>query len=225
MPVAFGTAHDCLFEFGRPEAGDSVLVQAGASGVGIAAIQLAKRIGARVLATASSDSKLERLREFGLDDGINYAERSVVAEVLSLTEGRGWTWWSSPSGGRDLLRQLGVPRHTGGDASRWAMPEEEDRPWSTCRSLRAEEPDAVAAISWERSCCSRPDTYGCDRVDSRRRRRGAAPRGDRPHAFRSPKPSRPTGTSRAGRPSAGWSWSLDKPSRNYLTRQTSRPRP
>ena len=72
VPVAFGTADDCLFEFGHLQPGETVLVQAGASGVGLAAIQLAKRAGATVLATASSDEKLERLREYGLDHGINY---------------------------------------------------------------------------------------------------------------------------------------------------------
>ena len=61
VPVPFGTADDCLFEFGRLEPGETALIHAGASGVGIAAIQLAKRAGAQVLATASSDSRLERL--------------------------------------------------------------------------------------------------------------------------------------------------------------------
>ena len=56
MPVPFGTAHDCLFEFGHLQKGEIVLVQAGACGVGVAAIQLAKRAGAagaghRLLAT------------------------------------------------------------------------------------------------------------------------------------------------------------------------------
>ena len=55
VPVPFGTADDCLFEFGRLQAGETALIHAGASGVGIAAIQMAKRAGARVLATASSD--------------------------------------------------------------------------------------------------------------------------------------------------------------------------
>ena len=71
VPIAFGTADDCLFEFGRLQPGETVLVQAGAGGVGIAAIQLAKRNGATVLATASSDDKLERLAPLGLDHGIN----------------------------------------------------------------------------------------------------------------------------------------------------------
>ncbi len=89
VPVPFGTASDCLFEFGRLQGGETALIHAGASGVGIAAIQLAKRAGARVLATASSDDKLERLAAFGLDDGINYATSDFVTEVRRLTDGRG----------------------------------------------------------------------------------------------------------------------------------------
>jgi len=89
VPIAFGTADDCLFEFGRLVPGETVLVQAGASGVGIAAIQLAKRAGATVLATASSDEKLERLRRFGLDEGINYRTGDFVQIARDLTAGRG----------------------------------------------------------------------------------------------------------------------------------------
>lgn len=89
VPVPFGTADDCLFEFGRLNPGETVLVQAGASGVGIAAIQLAKRAGARVLATASRDEKLNRLFALGLDDGINYVTSDFVEEVRRLTDGRG----------------------------------------------------------------------------------------------------------------------------------------
>ncbi len=89
IPVAFGTAHDCLFEFGRLKKGETVLVQAGASGVGTAAIQLAKRAGARVLATASSDERLEKLKPLGLDDGINYTSKNVVQEVMRLTDKKG----------------------------------------------------------------------------------------------------------------------------------------
>jgi NADPH2:quinone reductase len=89
IPVAFGTADDCLFEFGRLKAGETVLVQAGASGVGLAAIQLAKRAGATVLATASSDERLERLRPYGLDHGINYRTSDVVQSVMRLTDNKG----------------------------------------------------------------------------------------------------------------------------------------
>jgi len=89
VPIPFGTADDCLFEFGRLQAGEIVLVQAGAGGVGLAAIQLAKRAGATVLATASSQEKLERLREFGLDHGINYREVDFADAARELTDGRG----------------------------------------------------------------------------------------------------------------------------------------
>src|SRR5204863_211907 len=76
IPIEFGTADDCLFEFGRLRAGESVLVQAGAGGVGLAAIQLAKAAGAStVFATASSAARLDRLGEFGMDHGIDYTEQ------------------------------------------------------------------------------------------------------------------------------------------------------
>ncbi|HYZ91901.1 MAG TPA: zinc-binding alcohol dehydrogenase family protein [Actinomycetota bacterium] len=90
IPVAYGTAHACLFTFGHLTDGESVLIQGGAGGVGIAAIQMAKRAGATTLATASSDEKLERLKtEFGLDHGVNYAQVELVEEVRRLTNGRG----------------------------------------------------------------------------------------------------------------------------------------
>ncbi|HEV2309564.1 MAG TPA: zinc-binding dehydrogenase, partial [Acidimicrobiia bacterium] len=89
VPVPFGTADDCLFEFGRLTAGETVLIQAGASGVGVAAIQLAKRAGATVLATASSDERLARLTDLGLDHGINYRTDDFVARARELTGGRG----------------------------------------------------------------------------------------------------------------------------------------
>jgi NADPH2:quinone reductase len=87
IPVPFGTAHDCLFEFGRMKKGEIVLVQAGASGVGVAAIQLAARAGAAmVIATASSDARLEKLKPYGLTHGINYQRDPVAAEVARLTD-------------------------------------------------------------------------------------------------------------------------------------------
>ncbi|MGH7011522.1 MAG: quinone oxidoreductase family protein, partial [Caulobacteraceae bacterium] len=106
IPVAFGTADDCLFEFGRLKSGETVLIQAGASGVGTAAIQLAKRAGARVIASASSDERLERLRALGMDEGINYAREDLVAEVMRLTEGRGVDLVLDPVGGSRLQSSL-----------------------------------------------------------------------------------------------------------------------
>jgi NADPH2:quinone reductase len=90
VPIAFGTAHDCLFEFGRLTAGETVLVQAVAGGVGVAAVQLAKRAGATVLGTASSPDRLARITdEVGLDHGIDYTAADVSVEVRRLTGNRG----------------------------------------------------------------------------------------------------------------------------------------
>jgi len=102
VPIPFGTADDCLFEFGHLKAGETVLIQAGAGGVGLAAVQLAKRAGATVLATASTDEKLERLREFGLDHGINYATDDFVEVCRKLTDGKGVDLVVDSVGGKTL---------------------------------------------------------------------------------------------------------------------------
>ena len=103
IPIEFGTADDCLFEFGHLQAGETVLIQAGAGGVGLAAIQLAKAGGASlVLATASTDERLERLSEFGMDHGINYKTSDVAREVSRLTDGKGVNLVVDPVGGSTL---------------------------------------------------------------------------------------------------------------------------
>ena len=106
VPVPFATADDALFEFGRLQPAETVLVHAGAGGVGIAAIQLAKRAGARVLATASQDEKLARLVKLGLDVGVNYRQVDFVEEVRRLTGGRGANVIIDPVGGENLGRSL-----------------------------------------------------------------------------------------------------------------------
>jgi NADPH2:quinone reductase len=106
VPIPFGTADDCLFEFGRLQPGETVLVQAGASGVGLAAVQLAKRAGATVFATASKDDKLERLSELGVDHGINYTAGDFVDEVKRLTDGRGVDVVVDSVGGQVLAGSL-----------------------------------------------------------------------------------------------------------------------
>jgi NADPH:quinone reductase len=123
VPVPFGTADDCLFEFGHLQPGETALIHAGASGVGIAAIQLAKRAGATVLATASSDSRLERLVDLGLDHGINYSSVDFVSEVRRLTEGRGADVIVDSVGGSTLQKSLHSLAYRGrcitfGDAGR-----------------------------------------------------------------------------------------------------------
>jgi NADPH:quinone reductase len=123
VPVPFGTADDCLFEFGRLQEGETALIHAGASGVGIAAIQLAKRVGARVLATASSDERIARLGPFGLDHGIDYTATDFALAVRELTDGRGADVIVDSVGGSNLQRSLQCLAYRGrcvtfGDAGR-----------------------------------------------------------------------------------------------------------
>ena len=108
VPVAFATAHDCLFNAGGLKAGQTVLIHAGAGGVGMAAIQMAKQAGATVIATASSSDKLARLKDFGLDHGINYVEQDFVAKVLALTNQRGVEVVLDSVGGKTLVDSVKV---------------------------------------------------------------------------------------------------------------------
>jgi NADPH2:quinone reductase len=102
VPIEFGTADDCLFEFGKLGAGETVLIQAGAGGVGLSAIQLAKAAGATVLATAPDDGRLQRLRGYGMDHGIDFRTVDVPTEVMRLTDGHGADLVVDPVGGRTL---------------------------------------------------------------------------------------------------------------------------
>ena len=113
VPIEFATAHDCLFEFGGLQPGETVLIQAGAGGVGLAAVQLAKAAGATVMATASSDQRLQRLREYGLDHPINYRTGDVVGEVMAVTERRGVDLVVDPVGGRVLETSIAALAYRG----------------------------------------------------------------------------------------------------------------
>ncbi len=113
IPVAYGTAQECLFTARNLQAGQAVLMHAGAGGVGMAAIQLAKQAGATVISTASSDEKLERLKEFGLDHGINYASESFVDRTRELTDGRGADVILDSVGGQNLVDSIGALAYRG----------------------------------------------------------------------------------------------------------------
>ena len=113
VPVALGTAQECLFTAGNLQAGQTALIHAGAGGVGMAAIQLAKHAGATVLSTASSNEKLERLKEFGLDHGINYASDDFVERTRGLTDGRGADVILDSVGGKNLVDSIGALAYRG----------------------------------------------------------------------------------------------------------------
>lgn len=89
IPLVFLTAWHMLVNRAKLKAGETVLVHAAGSGVGSAAIQIAKLLNARVLATASTDEKLTKARELGADEIINYTENDFAAEVRRLTSKRG----------------------------------------------------------------------------------------------------------------------------------------
>ncbi len=90
LPVTFGTAWRMVVKFARVQPGDVVLAHGAGGGVAIAAIQIAKLMGARVIATASEARKLERARGFGADEVINYVEdQEWDKTVRRLTGKRG----------------------------------------------------------------------------------------------------------------------------------------
>jgi len=141
VPVAFGTAQECLFTAGNLEPGQSVLIHAGAGGVGMAAIQLAKQAGATVISTASSDDKLERLKEFGLDHGVNYASENFVERARELTDGRGVDVIVDSVGGQNLVDSVGALAYRGrlisvGVAGRAGSSIEARDLWAQNNSLR-----------------------------------------------------------------------------------------
>ncbi|MEN9315554.1 MAG: hypothetical protein RIS35_1947 [Pseudomonadota bacterium] len=89
-PAALFTAHDALVTAGRLRRGERVLVHAASSGVGIAALQVARELGARaVLGTASSAARLEALARFGLTHGIDHRTEPIGERALALTNGEG----------------------------------------------------------------------------------------------------------------------------------------
>lgn len=89
VPIVFLTAWHMLVTLARVQTGETVLVHGAGSGVGSAAIQVAKHAGARVIATAGSSEKLSKAKELGADELINYNETDFAVEVRRLTEKRG----------------------------------------------------------------------------------------------------------------------------------------
>jgi len=87
--IAFGTAWHMLFTRGRLAPAERVMINSVGSGIGSAAVQLAHLAGAFVIGNASSDQKIARATELGMDVGINHATQDVVEEVMRVTDGRG----------------------------------------------------------------------------------------------------------------------------------------
>ena len=106
LPENYFTVWTNLFERGRLQAGETVLVHGGSSGIGLTAIQLASQFGARVLATAGSEQKLQACRTAGATRAINYREEDFTEVVRAQTEGKGINLILDMVGGSYLQRNI-----------------------------------------------------------------------------------------------------------------------
>jgi NADPH:quinone reductase-like Zn-dependent oxidoreductase len=111
--LPFLTAWQMVVHKARVAPGDTVLVQGAGSGVGVAAVQIAKLFGARVIATASSATKLERAKQLGADVGIDYTTDDFVAETRALTDKRGVDVVIEHVGGETFTKSLRAVRNGG----------------------------------------------------------------------------------------------------------------
>ncbi len=102
--ITYGTSYHALKQSANLQAGETILVLGAAGGVGITAVEIAKAMGARVIAAASSDEKLDFARAAGADETINYLEESLKDRCKALTNGKGVDVVYDPVGG-DLAQQ------------------------------------------------------------------------------------------------------------------------
>ncbi len=105
LPETFFTVWSNVFDRGRLRPGESFLVQGGSSGIGVAAIQLAKALGSRVFATAGSDEKCAACARLGAQRAINYRKEDFVAVIKAETGGRGVDVILDMIGGDYLARE------------------------------------------------------------------------------------------------------------------------
>ncbi len=106
IPETFFTVWTNVFERGRLQAGETLLVHGGSSGIGTTAIQLGKAFGATVYATAGSDEKCATCLELGAAAAINYRSENFAESVQALTEGRGVDVILDMVGGDYIVRNL-----------------------------------------------------------------------------------------------------------------------
>jgi len=106
IPETFFTVWTNVFQRGKLQAGETILIHGGTSGIGTTAIQLANAFGARVFATAGSDEKCEAARKLGVEHAFNYRTVDWVAEGKRVTDGRGVNVILDIVGGDYIARNL-----------------------------------------------------------------------------------------------------------------------
>lgn len=108
LPEAYFTVWSNVFEFGRLQRGERLLVQGGSSGIGVSAIQLAAALGSTVYATAGTDDKCRFCEQIGATRAINYKSQDFVSEIASITGKRGVNVVLDMVGGSYVSRNLQV---------------------------------------------------------------------------------------------------------------------
>jgi NADPH2:quinone reductase len=106
FPVIYGTAHFALGYRGNLAAGETLLVLGAAGGVGLAAVEVGKRMGARVIAAAGSTEKLAVAKQYGADELINYTNENIKERVRALTDNKGADVVFDPVGGKAFDQSL-----------------------------------------------------------------------------------------------------------------------
>ncbi|HMC39133.1 MAG TPA: NADPH:quinone oxidoreductase family protein [Acidimicrobiales bacterium] len=96
---AYGTSHHALKDRAHLQAGESLLVLGAAGAVGLAAVEIGKVLGARVIAAASTEEKLDLCRKYGADEVVNYTTEDLKLRVRELTDGQGADVVYDPVGG------------------------------------------------------------------------------------------------------------------------------
>ncbi len=99
ITLTYGTSHHAVVDRAQLQAGETMLVLGAAGGVGVAAIEIGKALGARVIAAASSDEKLQVCRDHGADVTINYSTQDLREAIKSATDGKGPDVIYDPVGG------------------------------------------------------------------------------------------------------------------------------
>ena len=106
LPETFFTVWSNVFDRGRLQAGETLLIQGGSSGIGVTAIQLAKAMGAKVIVTAGSDEKCAACLALGADHAINYRTQDFKEEAKRLTDGKGVDVILDMVGGSYVAREV-----------------------------------------------------------------------------------------------------------------------
>lgn len=113
LPLVLLTVWEALVERAQLQAGQTILIHAGAGGVGHIAVQLAHHLGARVAVTVSDDAKADFTRSLGAEKIIRYREQDFIAETLAWTDGRGADVVFDTVGGDTFIRSLNAARYCG----------------------------------------------------------------------------------------------------------------